>query len=781
MTMIRRPSPRLLALAIATLLPCTALAQSDAAQSEAAQPEAQPADGQQTDQQAQARQPAATEPVTLGAVQVTADRRVENIQDVPMAITTVDGEKLQVLTSGGDDIRLLSGRLPSLNIESSYGRSFPRFYVRGLGNSDFDLNASQPVSLVYDDVVQENPILKGFPMFDMDQVEMFRGPQGTLFGRNSPAGVLKFSSARPQQEFGGYGRISYGSYGTANVEGALTGALSPTVSARFSLLHQRRDNWVDNTNNGPGDDLEGYRDTAARLQFLFSPSETFEALANVHMRKLDGTARVFRAGAIRPGSNDIADGIERDKVSVDAANEQNLSQVGGSLRMRWDLGRTTLHSITGYESVTDYYSRGDIDGGSIYAFPPDQPNEALFPAESADGLPSHRQLSQEFRLESNEWGRFDWQAGLFWFDEKIDIDSFSYDGFGGPQNGYAKQHQDNTAWAVFASGDYDVSERLSLRGGLRYTKDEKDFVAERVEGPFGSGPIAPIAVSPSDDDVSWDLSAIYEVSDATNVYARVAKGFRAPSVQGRLMFADASLPADELVTVGKTETVLSWEAGIKSQLWDNRMRIGFALFRYTVDDQQLTAVGGEANIARLVNADKVNGQGAEFDLEAYLTPNLLVTLGASYNDTEIDDADLAVVGCALDLCQVRNPQNPATPRTDDFLIDGNPLPQAPKHVYNFTARYGIPFASGELFAYTDWAYRSEASFFLYDSVSFRSQPSLEGGLRLGYNWSEGDYEVALFGRNITDEMTAVSGIDFNNLTGMLNEPRTWGLQFSAKF
>jgi iron complex outermembrane recepter protein len=773
MNMIRRPSPRLLALAIAALLPCTVSAQSAAAQPEAQQADSQPPESK----------PAADEPITLDAVQVTADRRVENIQDVPMAITAIHGEKLQVLTAGGDDIRLLSGRLPSLNIESSYGRSFPRFYVRGLGNSDFDLNASQPVSLVYDDVVQENPILKGFPMFDMDQVEMYRGPQGTLFGRNSPAGVIKFSSARPEQTFGGYGRVSYGSYGTANVEGALTGALSPTVSARFSLLHQRRDNWVDNTNNGPGDDLEGYRDTAARLQFLYSPSESFEALANVHMRKLDGTARVFRAGAIRPGSNDIADGIERDRASIDAANEQNLSQVGGSLRMRWDLGRTTLHSITGYESVTDYYSRGDIDGGSIYTFPPDQPNEALFPAESADGLPSHRQLSQEFRLESNEWGRFDWQAGLFWFDEKIDIDSFSYDGFGGPQNGYAKQHQDNTAWAVFASGDYDLSERFSLRGGLRYTKDQKDFVAERVQGPFGSGPIAPIKVSPSDDDVSGDLSALYKVSDATNVYARVARGFRAPSVQGRLMFADASLPADELVTVGRTETVLSWEAGIKTQLWDNRVRLGFALFRYTVHDQQLTAVGGDANIARLVNADKVNGQGAELDLEAYLTPDLLVTFGASYNDTEIDDPDLAVFPCALDpafsFCGVRDPVNPADPRT--VLIDGNPLPQAPKHVYNFTARYGIPLGEGELFAYTDWAYRSEASFFLYDSVSFRSQPSLEGGLRLGYNWSDGDYEVALFGRNITDEMTVVSGIDFNNLTGMLNEPRTWGLEFSAKF
>ncbi|MFC7302455.1 TonB-dependent receptor [Luteimonas weifangensis] len=788
--MIRRPSPRLLALAIAALLPCTAFAQSDAAPAAAAAPpaqqaEPQPAENPQAESpQATSQQPAAAEPVTLGAVRVTAERRVQDIQDVPMAITTVDGEKLQVLTSGGDDIRLLSGRLPSLNIESSYGRSFPRFYVRGLGNSDFDLNASQPVSLVYDDVVQENPILKGFPMFDMDSVEMYRGPQGTLFGRNSPAGVIRFSSARPQQEFGGYGRVSYGSYGTANVEGALTGALSSTVSARVSLLHQRRDDWVDNVNNGPGDDLEGYRDTAARLQFLFSPSDTFEALANVHMRRLDGTARVFRAGAIRPGSNDIADGIERDKVSIDAGNEQTLRQVGGSLRMRWDLGRTTLHSITGYESVTDYYSRGDIDGGSIYdQFPPNEPGEALFPAESADGLPSHRQLSQEFRLESNEWGRFDWQAGLFWFDEKIDIDSFSYDGFGGAQNGYAKQHQDNTAWAVFASGDYDLSERLSLRGGLRYTKDEKDFVAERVQGPFGSGPIAPIAVSPSDDDVSWDLSAIYKLSDATNVYARVAKGFRAPSVQGRLMFANAALPADELVTVGQTETVLSWEAGIKSQLWDNRMRIGFALFRYTVDDQQLTAVGGDANVARLVNADKVVGQGAELDLEAYLTPNLLVTLGASYNDTEIDDPDLSVFPCALDVgfsfCGVRDPESSARPGT--VLIDGNPLPQAPRHVYNFTARYGIPLGDGELFAYTDWAYRSEASFFLYDSVSFRSQPSTEGGLRLGYNWADGDYEVALFGRNITDEMTAVSGIDFNNLTGMLNEPRTWGLQFSAKF
>jgi iron complex outermembrane receptor protein len=711
----------------------------------------------------------------LDAITVTAQRRTENIQDVPVAITTVDREKLEALTTSGDDIRLLSGRLPSLNIESSFGRAFPRFYIRGLGNTDFDLNASQPVSLVYDGVVQENPILKGFPMFDLDQIEMDRGPQGTLFGRNTPAGVLKFESARPEETFGGYGRISYGSYGTLNLEGAITGPLTDKVSARVSVLHQRRDDYVDNTFNGAGDDLEGYRETAARGQLLIKPSDTFEALLNVHSRKLDGTARLFRAGIIKPGTNDLVDGFSRDRVSIDGRNEQNLDQLGGNLRMRWDLGRVSLYSITGYESVVAY-SRGDIDGGSVYSFPTGAPGVALFPAESADGLPNHRQYSQEFRVESNEWGRFDWQAGLFWFDEKIDVDSFSYDGFGGAQNGYARQHQDNTAWAVFASADFDATDRLKLRGGVRYTDDRKDFTAERVVGPFGP-PIAPIAVHPNDNDVSWDLSAVYKLNDQINLYGRVAKGFRAPSVQGRLMFANASLPTSELVTVADTETVLSWEGGVKAQLWDNRLRLGVALYRYAVDNQQLSAVGGATNIARLVNADKTIGQGIELDAQAWITDHLFVTLGASFNDTEIQDKNLVVFGCGGG-CTVTDPAG-TVPGT--YRIDGNPLPQAPRNVYNLTARYGLPVGSGEFYAYTDWAYRGQVNFFLYESTEFTGKSLLEGGLRLGYTWSNGDYDVALFGRNITDETVVVGGIDFNNLTGFLNEPSTWGVEFKARF
>lgn len=717
--------------------------------------------------------------VTLDTVQVTAERRVENIQEVPIAITVVDGEKLTAFTSAGDDVRLLSGRLPSLNIESSFGRAFPRFYIRGLGNTDFDLNASQPVSLIYDDVVQENPILKGFPMFDMAAVEMYRGPQGTLFGRNSPAGVIRFSSARPEQTFGGYARLGYGTYGTTNAESAVTGALTPTVSARLSVLHQRRDDWVDNLHNGRGKDLEGYRETAARLQVLVQPSETFEALANVHFRTLDGTARLFRAGAIAPGGNRLAPGVRRDQIDVDGANTQNLDGHGASLRMQWDLGRVMLHSITGYEHV-EVYSRGDIDGGATYVFPPVQPGQALFPSESADGLPYHRQLSQEVRIESNDWGRLDWQAGAFWFDERIRVDSFSHDGFGGPENGHATQRQDNTAWALFASADYDLTPAFKLRGGLRYSHDAKDFVAERITGPFGP-PITPIHVAPRASNVSGDISGVYQIRPDTNAYFRLATGFRAPSVQGRLMFADASLPTSELVTVADSETVRSVEIGLKTQLWDNRVRLGLAAFHYQVRDLQLTAVGGIANVARLVNADKARGQGIELDLEAWLSENLYVTAGASINSTRIQDPTLAVFGCALDLCGVRDPANPDPMRPGTYLLDGNPLPQAPRYVGNLTARYGVPVGAGELYVLTDWAYKSSANFFLYESASFHGQPKAEGGLRIGYSWRDGDREIALFGRNITNEMYATSAIDFNNLTAMLNEPRIWGVQFSVKF
>jgi len=705
----------------------------------------------------------------LEAVMVTAQRRVENVLDVPVAVSTLADEKLEILASGSDDIRFLSGRLPSLVIESSFGRAFPRFYVRGLGNTDFDLNASQPVSLIYDDVVQENPILKGFPAFDLEMVEMFRGPQGTLFGRNTPAGVVKFNSVRPSREAGGYVQASYAEDDSVNFEGAVGGPVGEHFAMRFSALYQHRGDWVDNVHTGQSDSLEGFDELAGRVQFLYEPSDSFSALLNIHGRSLDGTARMFRANIFQPGTNNLVSGFDPEKVFLDGANHQDLDALGANLRMRWDMGRVSLYSVTGYESV-DVLSRGDIDGGFGASFaPPFGPGFIPFPAESADGLPDHSQISQELRWESNEWGALDWQAGVYWFDEDITIDSFNYDTLAnGIRNGNVRQRQDNKAWAVFGSVDYEMTDAFTLRAGLRYTEDDKDFVAERFESPIGAGPIGPLTANTSENDLSWDVSGTFKLGDSTNLFARVAKGFRAPSIQGRLLFGDT-------LSVADSEEILSLEAGIKTSVFEDRGRLSFTIYAFEMDDQQLTAVGGTANFNTLINADKTRGQGAELDFEMLVTEHLAVTLGASYNDTEIDDSGLAIAPCGGTVL------DPPGSVLGTVSIDGNRLPQSPEWIANVTARFGVPVASGEFFVYTDWAYRSEVNFFLYESAEFTGEALLEGGLRIGYNWNDGRQEFALFGRNITDEIVAVGGIDFNNLTGFINEPRRIGLEFKTRF
>ena len=707
----------------------------------------------------------------LETVIVTAQRRSENIKDVPMAISTMKGEKLDVLTAGGQDIRFISGRTPSLTVESDYGRTFPRFYIRGLGNTDFDLNASQPVGLVFDDVVQESPMLKGFPVFDVEQIEVLRGPQGTLFGRNSPAGVIKFESVKPGNKFEGYADVGFGKDGVANLEGAYNLPISPELALRISLQSQSRDDRVHNPRPTGSRDLEGYDDHAARLQLLYKPSKDFSALFNIHHRDTNGSATLFRANIIQKGTNDLVPGFDYGSYPTDGFNKQTLNQTGASMRLRWDLGKVSLHSITGYETV-NFYSRADVDGGfgASYA-PPMGPGFIPFTAETADGLPTHRQFSQEFRIESNYASPLQWIGGVYAFNEHIAVDSFDFNTLGGGvQDGYAQQQQTSKSQALFGSLNYAVSDKLKVRAGLRYTDDKKDFTASRTMSPVGGGPIGPLTANPRSTNTSWDLSGNYELNKDTNAYVRVATGYRAPSVQGRILFADT-------ISVANAERNLSYEAGIKQDLLNKRVRLSASVFQYTVKDLQLTAGSGAVNQNRLVNADKATGHGVELDLQAILSDEWRATVGGSYNQTEIKDASLFVTPCGNG-CTVTNTSGPVA---GTVLINGNPLPRAPKWVGNFTLRYSTPVANGEFYAFTDWAYRDTYNMFLYEAKEYKAKSLLEGGLRVGYKWHDGKYEVAAYGRNITNRVQLIAAIDFNNLTGIVNDPRTYGVQLKANF
>jgi len=700
----------------------------------------------------------------LQSVTVTAQRRTENIRDVPVSVTALKGDRLDVLVSGGDDIRVLAGKVPSLNVESSNGRTFPRFYIRGYGNTDFNTFASQPVSLIYDDVVQENPILKGFPIFDLASVEVLRGPQGTLFGRNTPAGVVKFESEKPKLgKVEGYWNASLATHTTANAEGAVNVPLSDKWAMRVSAVGQHRDDYVRNyADTGMTQErgkLDGYNEHAERVQFLYRPDENFNALLNLHQRQTTGSARLFRANLIQKGSNTFAQGTDLDKIVTNGQNFQSLKTNGANLRLQWDLGALRLFSITGYEHISDYSSRGDIDGGT-----PAGPGFIPFQVETNGYIGDLDQYTQEFRLESKNEGPFNWQTGVYYFDEDVTGGSDNFESVNYARTSRLVSNQQNKAWAVFASATYNLTPDWTIRGGVRYTKDEKDFqtlVADNV------AQIGPSSVETDSSKTSWDVSATYKLNNNVNLYGRAATGFRAPSIAA----ASASVP----ITVADAETIKSVEVGIKADLFERRARTSFSIYDYTIEDQQLTVVGGNSNVNRLINADKTKGKGAEFDFEAAVSTALRVSAGASYNYTQIRDASLSVNRCAQ--CTITNPIN-AAGRVE---INGNMLPQAPRWTFNATARYGVPFADGELYAFTDWSFRSKVNFFLYEAAEFTGAPLTEGGVRVGYIFADGKYEVAAFGRNILDQRRITGAIDFNNLTGFTNEPRQWGLQVKGNF
>lgn len=328
----------------------------------------------------------------LEEITVTAQRREESLRDVPISVSAISGEDASIWFESGDDIRALANRVPSLYAESSNGRLAPRFYMRGLGNTDFDLAASQSVSVIVDEVVQENVILKSFPLFDLDRIEVLRGPQGTLFGRNTPAGIVKFDTRKPSDEFNGYAVVSAGNLGTVNVEGALGAGLNKagTLMGRLSVLSQNREDWIDNAYTGEEDAMGGFNELAWRGQLLFEPSDRFSGLLNLHGRQLrNGTASIFRANILTAGNNQLNNNYTRDVVYFDEGNNnpQEAKGLGGSLKLDFNFKNDmSLSSITAYEGV-DNSSLGDIDGGFGAVYLPEMgPGFIPFNSQTKDGL-----------------------------------------------------------------------------------------------------------------------------------------------------------------------------------------------------------------------------------------------------------------------------------------------------------------------------------------------------------------------------------------------------------
>ena len=684
--------------------------------------------------------------LTLEEVIVTAQKREENTNQVPISISVMNEEGLDNIFSAADDVQALSGHIPGLYIESSNGRVAPRFYLRGLGNVDFDLAASQPVSVVYDNVVMENVILKSFPLFDLENVEVSRGPQGTLFGRNTTAGVVAFTSKRPSAETDISGKLSYGSYDSVNFESAVGGSLIPdTLLARLSMIAQSRADWIDNTYTGEKNAFGGHEELAGRLQFLYTPVENFSALLNIHARDLDGSQTAFRANVFDQGSNEPNNNYKRDKVFYDGGknNPQQYDGSGASLTLDFDLGDYQITTISAMEKA-DGSNTGDIDGGVSGVGPGFIP----FSSETVDAG-DVEQTTHEIRLANKSDSFWNWQVGAFYFDSDLSV--FTDAGFNSATVFHA-----NESTALFAHNSFNIDHWI-LSAGVRYTDDEKEFSADAPG-------VNPIDVNAH--KASWDLSATYLVNDSISVYTRIADGFRAPSIQGRnvAFFGQPS--------IAKSEEALSFEIGMKGDFLDDTLRLNAAVFSYDIDNFQLSAIGGTTNSNELMNADSGKGQGIEADVEYLPTTNTRITFGYTYADTEIRDGNLFTAVCGSGQCTVTDPVN-----AQGFAnINGNPFPGAPKTSANFTFYYQMPIDAGRLYFMTDWIYSGKNNLALYESKEFITDSQFEGGLRVGFKNRNDDLDVSLFARNVTDEDNVKGFVDFNNNTGFFNEPRFVGIE-----
>ncbi|MGI9284917.1 MAG: TonB-dependent receptor [Pseudomonadales bacterium] len=716
----------------------------------------------------------AQEQLMLEEIVVTAQKREQSLQDVPASVSVMSGDSIRDYVGSGENIRALAGRVPSLQVESSNGRQSPRFYIRGLGNTDFDVNANQPVSLVLDEVALENSVLKSLPLFDVDRVEVLKGPQGTLFGRNTPAGIVKIDSVRPSYDTTAYATAGYGSRETWFFEGAIGGQLAETVASRLSVKYVDRGAWIDNTVNGGGDDFGSFDELAYRLQFLFDPTDTLQVLVKLHGFDQDGDQpQIFYGNALEPGREGLRSGFDEETVSHDGSAGFELDHIGGSANLQWEIADgLTFTSITGYDTV-ESFSRADIDGGLVGG--PEAigvlGRQAFFNVESGDGLDDHYQFSQEFRL-AGEGEQLFYQVGLFYFDEDIDVITNNFDSATTLPSSEDIASQQTTSAAVFGQIEYSFSDVFAVTAGLRYTDDEKDL--EAIPGP--GSPAFPDKISKDDDYVNWDLAFTYDVGVDWSVFGRVGTASRGPVTIGRFGFTSSA----------ETETLTSYELGFKSNLLDGRIRWNAAIYTYEIEDQQLTATGGEANTNSLLNADQTVGSGFETDLEFLVTENLRITTNLSYNDTEIEDSNLRAEQCgSTPACTGKDPifgvfEGNFGPVTS-VTIDGNELPRSPEWLYNIALSYSVPLPSGKIYFNTDWNYRSESNIFLYESVEFIAEERWLGGVRIGYKSESENIDVAVVGRNITDEVVVDGALDFLNLTAFVNEPAFWGVEASYHF
>ncbi|URS59095.1 TonB-dependent receptor [Pseudomonas sp. Y39-6] len=703
----------------------------------------------------------ATDTATLQAVTVTATRREESLQKVPVAISVIDGEQLE--RDNRNSVASIVQQVPSLNFRTGASNKDTSLFIRGVGTISTSPGVEPTVATVIDGVVYGRPGQATLDLLDLDRIEVLRGPQGTLFGKNASAGVLNVITRAPTAETHGYIDQSWFSGNESRTRFGIGGSLIPeTLKGSLTTLFGSYDGNVHNKANGQ--EVNGYNRKGVRGKLEFTPSDDIKlTVAADYIQSHDDTPNGVISKALTPSfaaalapvnANNDNRNIESDYRShVDDTNK------GLSAQLDWNLGDYTLTSITAWRGWDNTQWQ---DGDRLSTI------TATFPGTEDKGDLNYNQYSQELRLASPKGQFLEYVGGLFYMHGK-DQETYRRTLITPASTNRGVADYSTTSDSYSAFGETTLNFTSTFRGiaGLRWTHDELEYDHRRVSTSAttvsGIQPSTSSTGSVDEDGWSGRLGVQYDLTDSIMTYLTYSRGYKGPAYN--VFFNMQPRDTDAL----KPETSNTWELGVKATSWNNRLTTNVAVFHSDYDNYQANfydTVAGQV-VTRLINAGSVSTEGVEADYALQATQNLKLSGALAYTRARIDQFSCPAGAAAS--CNV----------------NGKPLPFSPDWKSYVRADYTIPLDNGlDVELGTDYNWQSEVQ---YD---ISQNPETKQGAYGIWNASVAlaDYtngwRVALLGKNLADKSYSpllASGAGYIYRAVPRDDERYFGIQLRKDF
>ncbi len=729
------------------------------------------------------RAAAPDEDLQIAEVIVTARRRAESLQDVPVSVSALDANRIVELQA--QNITGLQNAVPNLYIDRGDGANTVIF-IRGIGQNDSLAFADAGVGVYVDDVFIARSQAAFLDLFDVERVEVLRGPQGTLYGRNTIGGAVKFVSAEPPEQLGLYVEAGGGNFGYQALKARLGGALGDDLRGKIAVAAIQRDGFATNTVDGADDgDTQSvaWRGTLAytptdstRVSLTFDGKRDRPDTSRSPVRETSVTGFADPVGApfspttFPPATNPY-------RVDVNANDMSDLSAWGVTLKAGVDLSDAwSIESITSYRDM-DFDLALDTDGSPL-------------PILDILVLQDEDQFSQELRATYDAHAGFTAVAGLYYFQDDdltfsgVDNGSLSVFGFpvtlfGLATSSLADTHQKTESMAAFGDASYDLTQRVTLSAGVRYTYEEKesrrqfesffDPTVSVIENtpPFLSGagvPGTPIAGKETFDAVTPRLSLSYRATDDAMLYASASRGFKSGGFDGRGTTDFGFQPFDP-------ETVWGYEVGLKSTLADGRVVANAALFYNDYQDLQVTSFGADpvsgTFVSLFTNAAKARTQGAELELTARATAGLTLNAAIGYLDAEYEEFNTLVGGVVTDV-------------SDRELVN------APEWSGSLGITYEHRLSQWLLgTVHVDGAYRGKTYTEITASEVLAQDSYTLANAFVSVRTDDERWELRAGAQNLTDEKVRVQGFNLSEFPGyqlaFYSARRTWNLHVAYRY